>query len=70
MTGKGTQDLEFAGDPDRNRTCDLQIRNLPLYPTELRDHAARHIAASNRFAKRQVDANRAAPSHHGAALIF
>ena len=20
------------GDPDRGRTCDLQIRNLPLYP--------------------------------------
>ena len=29
--------LDFGGDPDRNRTCDLQIRNLPLYPTELRD---------------------------------
>ena len=26
----------FNGAPDRNRTCDLQIRNLPLYPTELR----------------------------------
>ncbi len=24
------------GAPDRNRTCGLQIRNLPLYPTELR----------------------------------
>lgn len=23
------------GAPDRNRTCDLQIRNLSLYPTEL-----------------------------------
>ncbi|CAH2408239.1 hypothetical protein MES4922_90149 [Mesorhizobium ventifaucium] len=43
--------VEKYGDPDRNRTCDLQIRNLPLYPTELRDHAARHIAASDRFAK-------------------
>jgi hypothetical protein len=25
LTGK-------LGDPDRGRTCDLQIRNLPLYP--------------------------------------
>jgi putative addiction module killer protein len=25
-----------AGAPDRNRTCDLQIRNLSLYPAELR----------------------------------
>lgn len=24
------------GDPDTIRTCDLQIRNLPLYPAELR----------------------------------
>ena len=28
------------GDPDRIRTCDPQIRNLVLYPTELRDHLA------------------------------
>ena len=28
--------LENYGDPDRIRTCDLQIRNLSLYPTELR----------------------------------
>ena len=31
---------EFAlfkcGTPDRSRTCDLQNRNLTLYPTELR----------------------------------
>ena len=27
-----------ASDPDRIRTCDPQIRNLLLYPTELRDH--------------------------------
>ena len=26
------------GDPDRIRTYGLQIRNLALYPTELRDH--------------------------------
>ena len=25
-----------GGDPDKIRTCDLQIRNLSLYPTELR----------------------------------
>ena len=25
------------GDPDRIRTYDLQIRNLTLYPAELRD---------------------------------
>lgn len=27
-----------TGDPGRIRTCGLQIRNLPLYPTELRGH--------------------------------
>ena len=27
---------ENHGDPDRIRTCDLQIRNLSLYPAELR----------------------------------
>ena len=26
-----------TGDPGRIRTCDPQIRNLVLYPTELRD---------------------------------
>ena len=26
------------GDPGRIRTCDLQIRNLLLYPAELRGH--------------------------------
>ncbi len=25
-----------GGDPDRIRTCDPQIRNLMLYPAELR----------------------------------
>ena len=29
-----------GGDPDWIRTSDPQIRNLMLYPTELRDHAA------------------------------
>jgi hypothetical protein len=29
--------IQKNGDPDRIRTCDLQIRNLSLYPTELRD---------------------------------
>ncbi len=27
------------GDPGRIRTCDPQIRNLMLYPAELRGHA-------------------------------
>ena len=27
---------DFVGDPDRIRTCDPQIRNLMLYPAELR----------------------------------
>lgn len=26
------------GTPDRSRTCDLQNRNLTLYPAELRVH--------------------------------
>ena len=43
---KACHDTEFSnkslifnnkiGDPERIRTSDLQIRNLPLYPTELR----------------------------------
>jgi hypothetical protein len=28
--------VEIIGDPDRIRTCDPQIRNLMLYPAELR----------------------------------
>ena len=35
---KSLQNLEC--DPDRIRTYDLQIRNLPLYPAELRGHGA------------------------------
>jgi hypothetical protein len=26
------------GDPGRIRTCDIQLRRLALYPTELRGH--------------------------------
>lgn len=37
-----------CGDPDRIRTCDPQIRNLMLYPAELRDQPVnwllRHLA--------------------------
>ena len=33
VPGLGT---EIIGDPDRIRTCDPQIRNLMLYPAELR----------------------------------
>ena len=36
-----------AGAPDRIRTCDPQIRNLVLYPTELRALARRRILAKN-----------------------
>ena len=32
------QTLDFIGVPDRIRTCDPQIRNLVLYPAELRGH--------------------------------
>ncbi len=28
----------FLGAPDRTRTCGTQIRNLVLYPPELRGH--------------------------------
>ena len=33
---------EIAGDPDWIRTSGLQIRNLSLYPTELRDRCQTH----------------------------
>ena len=32
----GGEVADLTGDPDTIRTCDLQIRNLPLYPAELR----------------------------------
>ncbi len=32
--------IEFVGDLDAIRTRDPQIRNLMLYPAELRDHSA------------------------------
>jgi hypothetical protein len=35
LTWEGTH----QSDPGRIRTCDPQIRNLLLYPTELRGHA-------------------------------
>ena len=36
-TGTGEPSPEaLGGDPERIRTSDLQIRNLPLYPAELR----------------------------------
>jgi hypothetical protein len=35
-----------VGDPDRIRTCDPQIRNLLLYPAELRNR--RYLISSNR----------------------
>ena len=30
------EQFDFIGDPGRTRTCDPQIRNLVLYPAELR----------------------------------
>src|SRR3954469_4742332 len=37
FTGRhGRSVLKIAGDPDRIRTCGPQIRNLMLYPAELR----------------------------------
>ena len=59
--------LKFFGDPDRNRTCDLQIRNLPLYPTELRDQPTRHITVSTGFANRPARQNFAIMETRGAA---
>jgi hypothetical protein len=40
-TGAGihVENSEKRGAPDRIRTCDPQIRNLVLYPTELRAHS-------------------------------
>lgn len=32
-------DRGLIGDPEMIRTSDLQIRNLPLYPAELRGHS-------------------------------
>ena len=33
---KLAENIALSGDPDKIRTCGLQIRNLSLYPTELR----------------------------------
>jgi hypothetical protein len=43
---------DLSGDPDRIRTCDPQIRNLVLYPAELRDQLSSDIPASGPFANR------------------
>ena len=47
--------LQFAegicGDPDKIRTCDPQIRNLVLYPAELRDHIAQQHIIMNKITK-------------------
>ena len=37
----------FVGAPRRIRTCDLQIRSLSLYPTELGAHSGRQRNAEN-----------------------
>ena len=47
---KVTYLLDFIGVPDRIRTCDPQIRNLVLYPAELRGHA---LPLERAFEKRQ-----------------
>src|SRR5258707_3113632 len=39
---------QFCGDPDRIRTCGPQIRNLMLYPAELRGRPARTNRVSPR----------------------
>ena len=47
-TGKGAARghsvcvIESIGDPGRVRTCNRQIRNLMLYPVELRDRMPDH----------------------------
>lgn len=45
--------IENNGDPGRIRTCDPQIRNLVLYPAELRAHTAsplgKHVQACNQL---------------------
>ncbi len=46
------QVVEFVGDPGAIRTRDPQIRNLVLYPAELRDHWAASIQNECREAKR------------------
>src|SRR6185437_5719482 len=40
--------LNKIGDPDRIRTCGPQIRNLMLYPAELRCRCAHRIGAAER----------------------
>ncbi len=47
------------GDPDGIRTHDLQIRNLLLYPTELRDHINLYAPIYTRLfsAMPQIDDN-------------
>ena len=40
---RNSQLTENTGDPDRIRTCDPQIRNLMLYPAELRGRNQRRF---------------------------
>ena len=39
--------VELIGDPGRIRTCDPQIRNLMLYPAELRGHSSKQPRISH-----------------------
>ena len=55
-----------GGDPGRTRTCYLQIRNLSLYPDELRDHApsiCRNSPLISRHRMRPEDSARRDGSH-------
>ena len=54
--------VKKIGDPDRIRTCDPEIRNLVLYPTELRDHFASHV--SDIIFLNWGETNPATPSFH------
>jgi hypothetical protein len=44
--------FSFTGAPDRIRTCDPQIRNLVLYPSELRAHL--YLSISYRFSHGEI----------------
>src|SRR5882757_3638702 len=48
-------DLVFSGAPDWIRTSDLQLRRLPLYPSELRARPPHFTAVSTTVANRLGD---------------
>ncbi len=66
LRGVDERSANNNGDPDRIRTCDPQIRNLMLYPAELRDRQGRLSTLRDRHG---TGKNRHRPNRAGRNII-